>query len=140
VIPGAVAAAAALAVGACGAAKFPERDYRVVLRGVPGAFVPMAPHAHATATVRVLFDQREVCWSFASMSGVADPTRAEIHAGAAGSYGSTEVVLGPHFASSGCTTHVPVAQLNLVLTRPDQSYVEVDSRRYPSIGAIRAQL
>lgn len=51
-----------------------------------------------------------------------------------------EVALGSSYNASGCTSALPTTQLKMIEAAPAASYVEIDSRRYDTIGAIRAQL
>jgi hypothetical protein len=130
----------ALGLVACGSASTgPTRSYDVVLRGVRGGFLPMSPTGSAAAEIRV-FASRRVCWRFTRLDGITAPTRAQIHAGPAGAYGSVEVSLGARFSASGCTGPIAADQLRPIVNYPAVSYVELDTRAYPVTGAVRAQL
>jgi hypothetical protein len=107
---------------------------------MPGAFFPMAPRGSAEATIRVVGARREICWTFGRPSGFTDPTRAEIRLGGPGEYGSLEVALGSRYSPTGCSRQVAARVLGAIVASPQGSYVEIDSRRFPSIGAVRAQL
>lgn len=118
----------------------PNRSYSVALAGMPGAFIPMSPHGSAKGAIRVVGASNEICWSFSRLSGISDPTSAEIRAGIRGEYGSVEVQLGGHYSPSGCTGPLSSLRLAALVASPEGSYVEIDTRRYPTVGAVRAQL
>lgn len=136
--------ATALVVAACGSGgsgqSVPDRTYSVALAGMPGAFIAMSPHGSAKATIRIVGATREICWTFGQLVGLSDPTSAEIRAGIRGEYGSVEVQLGQHYSPSGCTAPISSLRLGALGASPEANYVEIDTRRYPTIGAVRAQL
>jgi hypothetical protein len=135
---------AGLTLSSCGSGTsdqaVPDRTYHVKLAAMPGAFFPMAPHGSTEATIRVVGARREICWTFGRPSGFTDPTRAEIRLGGPGEYGSLEVALGSRYSPTGCSRQVAARALRAIVTSPQGSYVEIDSWRFPSIGAVRAQL
>jgi hypothetical protein len=130
-----------LGLASCGSSSsIPTRSYTVAMAAMPGAFLPMDTRGSASVTIRVIGSRSELCWVFRGLTGVADPTRAAIHAGDPGEYGSLRLTLGAHYTASGCTSPVAAAQLRAIVADPTENYLELDSRAYAVTGAIRGQL
>lgn len=106
--------------------------------------VPTAGDPDGVGAATVSFDvfdtvDAEVCWDFA-YSGIAAPTAAHIHRGAAGAAGPVVV----DFGAPGATSHTGCAALTAtladeILADPAGFYVNVHNADFPA-GALRGQL
>ena len=101
------------------------------------------PDGAGTATVsfgQLDTDTYEVCWDIV-YTGIATPTGAHIHAGAAGQSNPTPLIGFPNptpDAFSGCT-EAPATDVEPILANPANFYVNVHTGEFPN-GAIRGQL
>ena len=116
-----------------------ERTLTTTLTGAAEVPGPGDPDGTGTATVTVNVSKKEVCYQL-QVSGIATPTAAHIHAGAAGVAGPVVVGLAtPTTGSSqGCAT-VSARLAAQLLARPQRYYVNVHNAEYPA-GAVRGQL
>jgi hypothetical protein len=129
----------AVVAGGCGSgggATVPSRTWHVLLKSIPEM---SGRRAGGTATIRLLADRR-ICWSFGVLDGVSHPTRAHINAGTPDAYGSVVVPLGASYTADGCTKGIDSSLATQIAFSAAAFYVDVENTRYPSIGALRAQL
>jgi hypothetical protein len=82
-----------------------SRTYAVKMTGA-GETPAGAPGGTAKAVVTLSTKTGKVCWTFKSLSGVSDPTYADIHLGAARTAGNIVVPLstGAALLTKGCAT------------------------------------
>jgi hypothetical protein len=106
--------------------------------------VPGPGDADGSGTAAVSFDPidattTEVCFDLA-YTGIAAPTAAHIHTGAAGASGAVLIDFGAPTPDSysGCVD-APTADVDLILANPAGFYVNVHNGDFPN-GAIRGQL
>lgn len=128
--------------GSLSAIQAAETPYLAQLKG--SNEVPTAGDPDAVGAATVSFDvfdatDAEVCWDLA-YSGLAAPTLAHIHRGAAGVAGPVVV----DFGTPGATSHTGCVALtatlaNEILATPAGFYVNVHNADFPA-GAIRGQL
>jgi hypothetical protein len=86
----------------------------------------------ATASIRVLAKQQELCWSFSKSLGVAHPRDAHINLGAIAEHGGTVYVqLGARYARRGCTKVVAGALAGLAADPPGVYYLVIDGPKRP---------
>ncbi len=91
-----------------------------------------------SANVDIESDTSEVCFQI-SVSGIADPIAAHIHAAAAGVAGDVVVDFDiPANGLAGCVTS-DEATVTAILAAPDGHYVNVHTEDFPA-GAVRGQL
>jgi hypothetical protein len=114
----------------------------ITLKGaneVPG---PGDPDGTGSASITVVSDQNEVCFTI-HVSGIVLPaTGAHIHQGVAGVAGPIVVSLAPPDASgvsSGCVLGLAHDLVTAILANPGNYYVNVHTTDYPN-GALRGQL
>jgi hypothetical protein len=128
--------------GTLGALAAAETPYIAQLKGsneVPAAGDPDGSGA-ATVSFDALDDvDAEMCWDMA-FAGIATPTLAHIHTGAAGVAGPVRIDFGAPTAGSfkGCKV-VPLADADAVMANPSGFYVNIHTAEHPG-GAIRGQL
>ena len=102
-----------------------------------------------TGAAAVTFDlttsSENVCWDF-TYSGIAQPTAAHIHAGAAGVAGGIAITFTPGSlgatSSTGCAdllTAPEVTAAAAIVANPANFYVNIHNGEFPA-GAIRGQL
>lgn len=128
-------AAAAMAQPASGG----QRTFTTTLTGpveVPG---PGDPDGTGSANITVKLPEKQVCYEL-SVSGIATPTAAHIHEGAAGVAGPPVVSLDAPAsgASKGCVD-VTAKLAAQILSHASRYYVNVHTDDFPA-GAIRGQL
>lgn len=119
-----------------------ETPYTAWLLGANEVPTPGDPDGTGAATVSfaaVDAMNTEVCFDLA-YSGIADPTMAHIHEGAANVPGPIVVDFGAPTPDtfSGCVT-VPNTDAQPIIDSPADYYVNVHNSEYPA-GAIRGQL
>ncbi|MGD9895309.1 MAG: CHRD domain-containing protein [Dehalococcoidia bacterium] len=104
---------------------------------VPG---PGDPDGLGFASVTVLADQRQVCYTL-NVVNIATPTAAHIHVGGPTVAGPIVLPLEtPARGSiSACATNVDAALIARLISNPSNYYVNVHNATYPN-GAIRGQL
>ena len=92
------------------------------------------------ASIRLNPGHGRVCWEI-SVSNLATPVAAHIHAAPAGVNGPIVVSLGTPTggSSSGCTTGIDRALIQDIIKNPSQYYVNVHTTEFPG-GAVRGQL
>lgn len=119
-----------------------ETPYIAELNGaneVPTAGDPDAVGAATVSFDEVDADMTEVCWDM-TYSGLADPTAAHIHEGAAGASGGVVFNFGTPTpgAFNGCLEAETTA-IAPILANPEGFYVNIHNGDFPD-GAIRGQL
>ena len=92
--------------------------------------------------IKITFDTQEglVCWSM-TFKGIAKPTGAHIHKGAAGAAGPVVVPIptpSDKGATKGCTA-VGRALIKDIIASPGDYYFNVHTAEFPG-GAVRGQL
>lgn len=137
----AIAAAAALALGACAQSGLPRSvELTSTLTGYQAVPGPGDLDGTGTARARVDTETGQVCWEL-NARGIDPATAAHIHRGEAGSVGPPVVPLTAPAASErseGCAT-VALELAREMLVRPHGFYVNVHNAAFPA-GAIRGQL
>ena len=113
--------------------------FEVELTGAGGVPNPGDPDGSGEAEVTLDMDDGEVCFEI-EVEGIAEPTAAHIHQGAAGASGSPVVNFAvDQNGLEGCVTGVDMAVLQAIEANPADYYVNVHNSEYPG-GALRGQL
>lgn len=140
VIPSLALGNARRTTGSLSAAQAAGTPYIAELKGsneVPTAGDPDGTGAATVSFAALDATNTEVCFDLA-YSGIANPTAAHIHTGAAGSAGGVVVPLGTPPPSSGCVT-VLTTVAQPIIDAPANFYVNVHNADFPN-GALRGQL
>jgi hypothetical protein len=108
--------------------------------GVTEVPAPGDPDGKGTATVRLDSAKGEVCYDV-KVEGIAAPTAAHIHEGAAGAAGPPVITLDPAKIGQGeaCLTGQKAADIDRIGANPAGFYVNVHTADFPG-GAVRGQL
>ena len=108
--------------------------------GVTEVPAPGDPDGKGTATVTLDAAKGEVCYDV-KVEGIAAPTAAHIHEGAAGAAGPPVITLDPAKIGQGedCLTGQKEADVERIGANPSGFYVNVHTADYPG-GAVRGQL
>lgn len=97
------------------------------------------PDGSGTTSVTIDTETGEVCYEI-EVSGIAEPTMAHIHRGAAGESGGVAVNFNtPENGMSGCVTGTDSEVIEEIIENPGNFYVNVHNEEYPG-GAVRGQL
>ena len=111
----------------------------------PNEVAPGDPDGTGTMHLTLNQGRGEICWDL-DVSGIADPTRAHIHAAPAGSNGPIAVfffdLVIPDpipVAFDGCVDGVDKDLIKDIRQNPENYYINVHNAEYPA-GAIRGQL
>ena len=98
------------------------------------------PNGKGSATVRLDSAKGEVCYDV-TVEGIAAPTAAHIHEGAAGAQGDPVITLNPAKIGQGedCLTGQEEADIERIGDNPSGFYVNVHTGDFPG-GAVRGQL
>jgi len=129
--------------GSLKAQQLAETPYIAQLTGSNEFPGPGDPDGSGTATVSFAKQEDgayEVCWDMA-YTGIATPTAAHIHPGAAGAANSPVIDFGVPTPNSfkGCLPNQAATVVDPILAAPSAFYVNVHTGEFPN-GAIRAQL
>jgi hypothetical protein len=132
--------------GSLEAQRVVETPYVAMLAGSNEVPAPGDPDGSGAAAVSIgidagtMPDTAEVCFDLA-YSGIANPTMAHIHDGAAGTPGPVVVDFGVPTPDSfsGCVDNVDNVLAADILMNPAEYYVNVHNADHPA-GAIRGQL
>jgi hypothetical protein len=142
VIPSIAAGNARRTQGTLASLQGAEKPYIANLKG--SSEVPGPGDADGIGAATVSFDAiddttTQVCWDM-SYTGIATPTAAHIHPGAAGATGAPVVDFGTPTANtfSGCRDITKVLA-DSIIAAPANFYVNVHTAEFPG-GAIRGQL
>jgi hypothetical protein len=115
------------------------------LNGASEVPAPGDPDGSGTMSLTLNQGQGEICWDL-DVEGIADPTRAHIHSGPAGSNGGVVVfffdLVIPDpipVAFDGCVDGVDKDLIKDIRQNPENYYINVHNDEYPA-GAIRGQL
>ncbi len=108
--------------------------------GVTEVPAPGDPDGKGSATVRLDSAKGEVCYDV-KVEGIAAPTAAHIHEGAAGAAGPPVITLDPAKIGQGedCLTNQKAADIERIGANPSGFYVNVHTADFPG-GAVRGQL
>ena len=108
--------------------------------GVTEVPAPGDADGKGSATVRLDSAKGEVCYDV-KVEGIAAPTAAHIHEGAAGAAGPPVITLNPDKIAQGedCLTGQKAADIERIGANPSGFYVNVHTEEFPD-GAIRGQL
>ncbi len=108
--------------------------------GVTEVPAPGDPDGKGSATVKLDAAKGEVCYDV-KVEGIAAPTAAHIHEGAAGAAGPPVITLDPAKIGQGedCLTGQKAADIERIGANPAGFYVNVHTGDFPG-GAVRGQL
>ena len=108
--------------------------------GVTEVPAPGDPDGKGSATVRLDAAKGEVCYDV-KVEGIAAPTAAHIHEGAAGAQGGPVITLNPDKIGKGedCLTGQKAEDITRIGANPSGFYVNVHTADFPG-GAVRGQL
>lgn len=108
--------------------------------GVTEVPAPGDPDGKGSATVKLDSAKGEVCYDV-KVEGIAAPTAAHIHEGAAGAAGPPVITLDPAKIGQGedCLTGQKAADIERIGANPSGFYVNVHTADFPG-GAVRGQL
>ena len=101
---------------------------------------PGDPDGKGSATVTLDSAKGEICYDV-TVEGIAAPTAAHIHEGAAGAAGPPVITLDPAKIGQGenCLTGQQAADIERIGANPSGFYVNVHTADFPG-GAVRGQL
>jgi hypothetical protein len=115
------------------------RPFATTLTGTQEAPGPGDPDGSGSASLELNHGQGTICYTL-TISGLATPTAAHIHAAPTGVPGPVVVPLVPPVGgtSSACAT-VDRDLIKAIIQHPEDYYVNVHTTEFPA-GAIRGQL